>query len=239
MNVSRLLKQRKAAARRISWPVLFMKAQALVAAEIPQLRRLFLRYPYPRIYEHPTTASRMTISREVDGRNTVLLSRIYDVEEKSLVELDDTIRMLATKPVEEIELFQQQMDLARWPSFLRRFGWFVIANLRGPLRVNFLGTSLLTTVSKFGAVSINPPIISATTLSFGPIDDEGNVDVYLAYDHRIFDGAINAKALARLQEVLETLICDELASLQPDAEAKPQQHAEAAYATVGAHSQPR
>lgn len=214
LHIPRLAAERAAAARRISWPVLFMKGHALVAAETPQLRRLFLRWPYPRLYEHPTSACRMTISREVDGEDTVLLSRTFDVETRALASLDDEIRTLATAPIEESDLLTRQVNMARIPGLLRRFGWFFVANARGPLRTNFLGTFLLTTVSKYGGVSLNAPVISNNTLSFGPVDADGFVDVYLTYDHRVYDGAINAQAMALLEAKLEGPICDELIALQ-------------------------
>ena len=216
LHIPRLAATRKAAARKISWPVLMMKAYALVAADIPELRRLYLRWPWERLYEHPTSACRMTISRDVSGQNAVLMSRTFDVERQPLPALDAEIRFLATAPVDDVELFRRQLNLARVPRFLRRFGWWVVTNLWGPLRVNFLGTFMVTTVSKWGAVSINPPVISASTLSFGRIDDDGAVEVFLTYDHRVFDGAINAKALVALEQVLEGAICDELLALQTE-----------------------
>lgn len=83
-------------------------------------------------------------------------------------------------------------------------------NWAGEWRTRWLGTYTLTTVSKFGAVSMTPPVFSNSTMSFGPIDAEGNVDMVLAYDHRATDGAVIARALAELEHVLETDIADEL-----------------------------
>ena len=218
LHIPTLAATRSAAMRRISWPVLFMKAHALVAAETPELRRLYLGWPYPRLYEHPTSACRMTVSREIAGDNAVLMSRTFDVEAKSLAELDDEIRYLATAPLEEIDLFQRQIRFSRVPTPLRRLAWWVAANFRGPMRVNFLGTFMVTTVSKWGGVSLTPPVISNATLSFGPVESDNGVDVYLIYDHRVFDGALNAQAMVRLEEILETTIAEELASLQPAAD---------------------
>jgi hypothetical protein len=50
-------------------------------------------------------------------------------------------------------------------------------------------------------------------LSYGPADPDGNVNVRLSFDHRIFDGAFAGRALARLDEVLNSSILEELNEL--------------------------
>ena len=216
LHIPRLASTRPQMTRRISWPVMFAKAHALVAAEMPELRRLYLGWPWARLYEHPTSACRMTVSREVDGNDAVFMSRTFDVEQTPLTEFDDEIRFLATTPIDDVPLIQRQLKLASVPTLLRRLMWKAAANLSGPLRVNFLGTFMVTTVSKWDVVSLTPPVISNATLSFGRVDADGFVDAYLVYDHRAFDGALNAQALLRLEQMLDGPICDELIALQPD-----------------------
>ncbi|MDP2296757.1 MAG: 2-oxo acid dehydrogenase subunit E2, partial [Pseudolabrys sp.] len=48
------------------------------------------------------------------------------------------------------------------------------------------------------------------------IDRDGNVNVRIIYDHRVLDGATVARALARLEEILNTEIVSELRSLSQD-----------------------
>ena len=50
-------------------------------------------------------------------------------------------------------------------------------------------------------------------LSYGPADADGNVVVRLTFDHRVFDGALAGRALARLEEVLNSSILEELRDL--------------------------
>jgi hypothetical protein len=50
-------------------------------------------------------------------------------------------------------------------------------------------------------------------LSYGPADADGNVVVRLTFDHRVFDGAVAGRALARLEEVLNSSILEELRDL--------------------------
>ena len=37
---------------RPSWCAIFTKAYAVVAARYPELRRAYLKFPFPRLYEH-------------------------------------------------------------------------------------------------------------------------------------------------------------------------------------------
>src|SRR5262245_25322551 len=40
-------------AARPGWCPIFTKAYAIVASRFPELRRSYLPFPYPRLYEHP------------------------------------------------------------------------------------------------------------------------------------------------------------------------------------------
>jgi pyruvate/2-oxoglutarate dehydrogenase complex dihydrolipoamide acyltransferase (E2) component len=54
-------------------------------------------------------------------------------------------------------------------------------------------------------------------LSYGPADADGNVVVRLTFDHRIFDGAVAGRALSRLDQILNSLVLEELRALaKPD-----------------------
>src|SRR5262249_48887273 len=48
---------------RPDWLPLFFKAYAIVAADRPALRRLFIRRPWPHLYEHPENVGSVVISR--------------------------------------------------------------------------------------------------------------------------------------------------------------------------------
>jgi hypothetical protein len=54
------------------------------------------------------------------------------------------------------------------------------------------------------------------------MDSEGKLMVRLNFDHRIFDGALAARVLIRLEQVLNSSILDELRGLAgPAASAEP------------------
>jgi hypothetical protein len=49
-------------------------------------------------------------------------------------------------------------------------------------------------------------------LNYGVIDGEGKVTVRVIYDHRVVNGATVARALARLEEILNTSLVEEIRS---------------------------
>src|SRR5258708_3009650 len=57
MAVARVVAARARLAERPSWTVVFARAFALVAAEVPELRRAYLGFPRPHLYEHPDSVA--------------------------------------------------------------------------------------------------------------------------------------------------------------------------------------
>ena len=56
-------------------------------------------------------------------------------------------------------------------------------------RANFFGTFQLSVYSALGAESLNPLTPLTTLLNYGPIGEDGSVNVRIHYDHRVMDGA--------------------------------------------------
>ena len=65
---------------------------------------------------------------------------------------------------------------------------------------------------------MTPPPLT-TTLNYGVIDGEGKVTVRVIYDHRVVNGATVARALARLEEILNTSLVAEIRSQSVRAQA--------------------
>lgn len=197
---------------RIGWPMVFFKAYARITDRMPELRRIFVARPYPRIYEHPVSIGRMTVSREIGGDDWVVLTKVDDPATTPIDELQSDVMQMAYGDPSDIALLTRQQRLASIPWPLRRVAWETV-EWSGPWRAKWLGTFGLTTVSKFGATALMPPVFAGTTLSFGPVEKDGSVDIVIAYDHRVIDGAVPAKALAALEEELETAVATELRGL--------------------------
>ncbi|HEX4073261.1 MAG TPA: hypothetical protein VHX68_18925, partial [Planctomycetaceae bacterium] len=54
---------RERSAVRISWSMIFIKAFGMVAARYPALRQMYVPFPWPHIYQHPTSVAMVATHR--------------------------------------------------------------------------------------------------------------------------------------------------------------------------------
>lgn len=211
MNIARLRAARAAATPPPTWTALFTKAYALLAQETPPLRRAYVRWPWPHLYEYPGSIASIAFERDVAGEEAVLLGRIKLPESRPLGEIDALIRAFRETPVYEVPEFRRALRAARAPGPMRRLLLgFVLAN--GRHRANYFGTFQFSVYSGLGAESFNPLTPLTTLLNYGPIAPDGGVDVRILYDHRVMDGATVARALARFEHILNEALVEEFAA---------------------------
>ncbi len=213
MSLAPLVKAHVLANKKISWCAVFMKAYAMVIQRFPELRRSFLTWPWGRIYEHAGIVASVAIEREYRGEKAVFFAHLRGPQNQSLCQIDEHLRRFKTVPVEEIGLFRRALKVSRWPGPIRRFLWWISLNGSGPIRERRLGTFGVSVYASLGASSLHPLSPLTTTLNYGPFDAEGNIDVRLTYDHRVLDGAMIARALSMLEDVLCGSILEEVVAL--------------------------
>lgn len=209
MLLTRVIGAREAAAEQPSWMAIFLKAYALLAQEIPEFRRAFVKLPWPQLYEYPESVAAVAHEREYLGEMAVLITRIKAPARHSIAELNAMIRSARSKPVMDVKEFRQALTIARAPAPIRRFLMWFALNF-GRQRPNFFGTFGLSVYSALGSESFNPISPVTTVLNYGPIDSEGGVSVRIIYDHRVMDGATVARALERLEVILNGAVAAEL-----------------------------
>lgn len=212
MNLAPLVRARGSLNRHPSWTAIFTKAYALLAQQTPELRRAYVKLPWPQLYEYPESVAAITHEREYHGEKAVLQTRIKAPARRSVPELSDLIRDARAKPVMEIRDFRLALQMARAPRPLRRLAMWLGLNI-GRQRATYFGTFHISVYSGLGAESFNPLSPLTTLLNYGPIDDEGSVNVRILYDHRVMDGATVARALVRFEEILNGPVVEELRSL--------------------------
>lgn len=210
INVASLREARERAAGRPSWCAIFLKGYALVAARMPELRRAYLGWPWPHLYEHPSNIASVAIARDYQGESAVFFAHFQSPERQSLGELEAHLRQFKEAPVWSIGLYRRALRVSRLPRPLRRLLWWVGLNSSGPKRAKRMGTMGLSAYSGLGAESLHPLSPLTTTLNYGVIGADGAVDVRIVYDHRVLDGVTVAGALAALDEVLSGDILAEL-----------------------------
>ncbi len=218
MRLGEVVAARAATRLRPSWCAIFTKAYGFVTAATPVLRRAYMSFPRPRLYEHPINVASIAIERKFGVEDAVFFAHIRQPETLSLADIDLRLRRFKDEPLESFGDFRRIVLMNRFPRPLRRLLWWIGLNVWGRKRAAFMGTSGITVYAGLGAASLHPLSLLTTTLNYGVIEPDGTVDVRLTYDHRVLDGATVARALAELERVLTHEILAELRYL-PRAEA--------------------
>lgn len=219
IHVRQLAEARAQAANPPGWAAIFLKAFALVAREQPILRTLYVKWPRPGLYELPRSVAMVIIARTEDGEECVLPQRLTAPDEIPLVQLQALIRQAKEAPVNEIPAFRKMLKITRLPLPLRRLLWALGLGF-GRHRAKFFGSFGLTSVAAFGPGELHALSPGPYVLSYGMVRPDQSLDVVLRWDHRVADAAPMAKALTRLEQVLNSEIAAEIRAGRPQSEPK-------------------
>jgi hypothetical protein len=211
MNLKDVIAARNASARRPPWATILAKAYAITAQDMPELRRVYLKWPWARIYEYPTSVAAITLTRVVDGEPWVFARLIKSPETQRIADLADIIDKAGQVPVTDVREFRRILRFQRLPTILRRLLWRIGLN-RGRWRARMFGTFIVTAVSHLGTAALFTPT-PTNMVTIGVFEPDGRVAMRYLFDHRLFDGIAMANALARFEEVLNGPILDELRAM--------------------------
>jgi hypothetical protein len=220
LNVRPLLEARALAAQPPGWAAIFVKAFSLVAKDQPALRTLYARWPWPGFYELPRSIAMVAIARVEDGQDCVLPQKVPAADELPLTEIDAQIRHAKHALIGDVPAFRKIVRVTSLPLPLRRLMWLIALNF-GRQRANWFGSFGVTSVAAYGAGELHALSPGPFILSYGVVEPDQTIDVVIRWDHRITDAALIAKALTRLEQVLNTEISAELRSHRQQPEPKP------------------
>jgi hypothetical protein len=207
----RPLKKAVAAARpRPSWLPIFFKAYAIVAARRPVLRRLFVKYPWPHLYENPDNVGSVVISRQLQGDEALFYLPISHPQSRSLQEIDTLLKEARLKPLEEIPAFRRQLRFARMPWTIRKTLYHLMMGWLPQQRVRFLGTFGMSVLASMGIGNLSTWVPWTTMIHYTPFDDHDSMFLRIALDHRVLDGLEIAYALREMEEALNGALLDEV-----------------------------
>ena len=217
LRLGAVAEARAAAATRIGWAAVFLKAYGLVAREMPVLRSWFVRGLFPRLATSTASVATLAVNRSDGDDERLCFARLKQPDVLSLVEIQSFVDACATRPVEE--MFKRQLELEMMPGPIRRtiLRWNV--NSTSPKRPARIGTFSLSTLAGRQAFNRFHPTLCTTSLAYGPLEADGRCLVTLIADHRVLDGAVVARALERLEETLGTTVAMELRALRDPAAA--------------------
>jgi hypothetical protein len=213
MNLGEVAVARKAVEPAPNWVLLFAKAFAIVATRKPELRRAFMSFLWTRLFESTESVASIAIQRDYQGEPMILFAVILAPDQKSLPELTRILDDYRTIPIEEHLELRRLLQITRLPKFLRRLLWRHALYQSGAIKAQNFGTFGISSVATAGATTVGMASVLTSTLSFGPFDSQGCLDVRLDFDHRVYDGIPAAKALAEVETVLNSEILMELRAL--------------------------
>jgi hypothetical protein len=219
-DIQPLLEARALAAQPPGWAAIFVKAFCLVAKEQPVLRTLYAKWPWPHFYELPRSVAMVAIARIEDGKDCVLPQKVPSADQLPLTEVDALIRHAKEAPIDQVPAFRKILRTTKLVLPLRRLAWLVGLNF-GRQRANYFGSFGVTSVAAFGGGELHALSPGPFVLSYGVVTPDRTIDVVIRWDHRITDAALIAKAMTRLEQVLNTEIAAELRGQRQQAEPKP------------------
>jgi hypothetical protein len=209
MVLSEARAAREAHPDRPTWTALFVKAFAMVAGEFPELRRVYMRWPWPHLYEYQTSAASVVVERDFGGEPGLMFVRVKEPDTIPVAQIGRLIRDGKTDAYAADPHVRLLLRIAALPLPLRRLVWWIALNLPR-VRGNYLGTFGLSTVAALGTEILQPRSPLTTILTYGVIDDGGSVTVRAVFDHRVLDAMTMARVLRRLEDVLNGPIAREL-----------------------------
>jgi hypothetical protein len=216
MRLAPVVAARDACPGRPPWTAIFTKGYAMVAGEFPELRRAYVKFPSPHLYEYPASVASVAVERDYRGERAVFTALIRDPAAMPLPDIAGTIGRAMSAPVDEVKEFRRVLRLSGLPRPLRRLLWWTGLNV-GRQRANYFGTFAVSVFASLGAEALHPLSPWTTLLNYGVIGKDGVVNVRVTFDHRVMDGATVARALARLEQTLNGAVAAELRSLPPEA----------------------
>jgi hypothetical protein len=191
-----------------------IKAFALAARNHPPMRSAYFSFPWGHIGEYESQIASVIIDRRVGDEDAIFLAPLIRPEQQSLEALDKHLRRYKEEPVESFRAFREAMLVGRLPTLLRRFLWWLSLNVLPRRRARHFGTFGVTTMSPFGARTLEVPTLWSAFLHYGPMTPSGEVPVGVAFDHRVMDGAVVGYTLVEMEQALHHNIIAELETMR-------------------------
>ena len=216
VDVSAVAAARKRLADPPPWVVLFTKAYAIVASRRPELRRAYMPFPWPHLFQADESVATVAVEREYLGEPAVFFGSLRHPDSQSLLQLTHHMTRWKSHPIENIRSFSRLIKYTRMPWPLRRFAWWYTANVSRKWRMRVFGTFGVSVTASDGATALNLISPLSTSVNYGIFGPDHTLPVRVHFDHRVLDGAPVARALADLERTMNTVIVAELLAMADD-----------------------
>jgi len=216
MKLERLVKARARLTVRPGWTPIFAKALCLMARDEPELRTFYLRWPWPHFFELPRSVVMAAIVRDSFDKEVPLFLKIGSADEMPLSEVEAILQRGKNAPLDQVPTLKRLFKIMRLPLPLRRLVWAFALNV-GRQRANHFGTIAITSIASLGSETVVANTPGPSLISYGMMRADNTMELLFHWDHRIFDGIVAARALRKLEDVMNGAIADELEASAPAA----------------------
>jgi len=214
MRLPEVVAARREASPRPSWGAIMTRAFALATCNAPVMRQAYFGFPWDHLGEYESQIASVVMSRRVGDEDVLLLGPLVGPENQSLQALDGQLRCYQDEPVENIRAFRDALRIGRLPQPIRRFLWWLALHVLPRRRARHFGTFGVTTMSPFGARTLQVPSLWTALLHYGAITETGEVPVGLVFDHRVMTGAVAGFTLLEMEQILHHDIVAELRTMR-------------------------
>jgi hypothetical protein len=212
LQVSAVVEARRKNQPLISWSAILIKAIALTSRKWPQLRRAYVSFPWPHLYEHPHCVATMVIEREWQGERAVFFDQIPAPEHKSLREIDRLIDGSKTLDIEVVGSYRRLLRITRYPQPIRRLIWLIALRGAGRLKSKYFGTFSVNSIRSRHNHTTQSVTPVSQSFEYGPVESNGRMPLQLYFDHRVMDGQTSYRLGRDLEAILNNEIVEELNS---------------------------
>lgn len=210
IRVRKLIEARRSVPRPPSWQAIILKAFGLVSDMVPELRRSYLSYPYPRLHEMPYSVGTAVIDREYEGERAVFCAPLLHPERLPLAEIQRKCDAWKVDPVSAHGPLRRQVRTTKLPRPLRRWLWWFGLRWAGYLKGRYFGTFAVNCLAGMRGRITQMCFPTTTYIYYGVPEKDGTMPIQYGFDHRVYDGYTCARAVGLLEEVLAGPIREEV-----------------------------
>jgi hypothetical protein len=210
IRVSSVVEARRNSQPLISWSAILIKAIALNSRKWPQLRRAYISFPWPHLYEHPHAVATIVIEREWQGERAVFFDQIPAPEHTSLREIDRLLDGSKSLGIESVGSYRRLLRITRCPLPIRRLIWLIALRGAGRLKSKYFGTFTVNSISSRYNRTTQSVTPVSQSFEYGPVEPNGRMPIQFYFDHRVMDGQTLVRIGRDLESVLNNEILEEL-----------------------------
>ncbi len=197
----------------LSYTPVLMKIIAGIRDKYPIMNTVLARDIFGRkIYFPEDIDIAVAVEKTENGETFITSPVVRQVDKKSVLELAAEIKILAKTPFSERPDIKSLLLFNRLPAFIKYLVFCFVCQSQSLFR-SFFGTIGFTNLGCLGVLNVYPNWINTVVFGIGSIEEKPVVvdgaiviapvmHVTLAFNHRIFDGAMAARILDEFKRVI-------------------------------------